>query len=187
MMIIKLFGIISECMIITYFLCKYFGLKHHNYAVVKASLFFIIIAIYDYASGQYISSEFATFGGFFILTFLFSFLFLKGNMLEKIATCALTFILIAAINLPILAISSAITNQYPDAILNSNDKTDVLILDTAGRLHIDEEMMAEVAAVLAFSEKRENCTKNERMDCYYSFFYNIHSDCLIGSFAVDHT
>ena len=130
MMIIKLFGIISECMIITYFLCKYFGLKHHNYAVVKASLFFIIIAIYDYASGEYISSEFATFGGFFILTFLFSFLFLKGNMLEKIATCALTFILIAAINLPILAISSAITNQYPDAILNSNDKTDVLILDT---------------------------------------------------------
>lgn len=50
--------------------------------------------------------------------------------MEKIATCALTFILIASINLPILAISSAITNQYPDAILNSNGKTDVLILDT---------------------------------------------------------
>lgn len=50
--------------------------------------------------------------------------------MEKIATCALTFILIASINLPILAISSAITNQYPDAILSSNGKTDVLILDT---------------------------------------------------------
>ena len=127
---INIFGIISECVIITYFLCKYFGFRYHDYAIVKSSLFFIIIAIYDYASGRYIPSEFVAFWGFFLLTFLFSFIFLKGNVLEKIATCALTFILIASINLPILAISSAITNQYPDAILNSNGKTDVLILDT---------------------------------------------------------
>lgn len=127
---INIFGVISECVIITYFLCKYFGFRYHDYAIVKSSLFFIIIAIYDYASGRYIPSEFVAFWGFFLLTFLFSFIFLKGNVLEKIATCALTFILIASINLPILAISSAITNQYPDAILNSNGKTDVLILDT---------------------------------------------------------
>lgn len=130
MMMINIFGVISECVIITYFLCKYFGFRYHDYAIVKSSLFFIIITIYDYASGKYIPSEFVAFWGFFLLTFLFSFIFLKGNVLEKIATCALTFILIASINLPILAISSAITNQYPDAILNSNGKTDVLILDT---------------------------------------------------------
>ena len=130
MMMINIFGVISECVIITYFLCKYFGFRYHDYAIVKSSLFFLIIAIYDYASGRYIPSEFVAFWGFFLLTFLFSFIFLKGNVLEKIATCALTFILIASINLPILAISSAITNQYPDAILNSNGKTDVLILDT---------------------------------------------------------
>lgn len=130
MMMINIFGVISECVIITYFLCKYFGFRYHDYAIVKSSLFFLIIAIYDYASGRYIPSEFVAFWGFFLLTFLFSFIFLKGNVLEKIATCALTFILIASINLPILAISSAITNQYPDAILSSNGKTDVLILDT---------------------------------------------------------
>ena len=127
---VEIFGIISECAIITYFLCKYFSFKNKDYFVVKAGAFFILLTLYDYYAGKRIESEFLVFAGFLLLSFLFSIIALKGNVFEKLAICSLTFTLIFAVNLPILAISSAITKQYPEVILNSIDKTDILILDT---------------------------------------------------------
>lgn len=130
MLAVQLFGILSECLIITYFLCKYFGYKNPDHSNIKSFCFFVFISIYDYISGKFASSDLIMVLGFVAITFIFAFFMLKGNIFEKIAICALDFILIAAINLPILAVSSAITNQFPDVLLTDLGWKDIYILDT---------------------------------------------------------
>ena len=48
------------------------------------------------------------------------------------------------------------------------DNRDVVILDTAGRLHIDDELMGEVADVFEADESRSNlfgCRRDDRPRC----------------------
>lgn len=127
---VELFGIVSECVILTYLLCKYFGYKHRDHMIVKSLLFCLLLIIYDFISGRLISSQFAVILGFISVTFIISCVLLKGIIPEKLAICSLAFILIAAINLPLLAISSAATKLYPNELLHGDSEVDVLILDT---------------------------------------------------------
>jgi signal recognition particle subunit SRP54 len=60
--------------------------------------------------------------------------------------------------------TSAPTRSRPSATASSAqaDGRDVVILDTAGRLHVDEALMDELAAVRARRSRRTSCSSSTR-------------------------
>lgn len=104
-------AVIAECCMFVHLLVKYFGYRDERFQSLKTILLFLWLSFVDLFGTFYIQKE-----SYFILSvitseIIFSLLFLRGNMLEKIVISILSYILVYFANLPVLFLITHVSEQ----------------------------------------------------------------------------
>ena len=114
--IIEFAAIFVECFMVTRLLIRYFGLRSEKNCVLKWGVLLILLSVNDWIDSFIIENEIILIAGFVAASIPFSFIFLNGNSFEKVVVSAIAYILFCFINLPMLTISSLLSNISPSVI-----------------------------------------------------------------------
>lgn len=109
--VIEASAIVIEAFLALYFNIGYFKFKDTKHKLPKILVMTVILSLWDYFGTAFPKAEFLALTGFIITLFLFSLLYLKRSVFEKIVISIISCTLFALINLPVLYIISFICNQ----------------------------------------------------------------------------
>lgn len=120
--IIEFVAIFVECYFLSRLLVKYFGLRSNNLKYLKYMLIFACLTMVDFIGSFILKNEIFMIAGFVLISMLFSFIFLNGNLLEKIVMSVAAYMLFYFVNIPILTISSFLSDLSPAEISNPKNQ-----------------------------------------------------------------
>lgn len=109
--IIETSAIIIESFLALYFNICYFQLKSNKHYYLKVLNGTVFLSLWDYLGTMIIQEEFLSMIGFATILFVFSILFLKNSIFEKLIIAIITCTLFYLINLPLLYIFSLLFHQ----------------------------------------------------------------------------
>lgn len=122
--IIEMAAIAVECFMVTWFLSSYFPYKAEQYRVLKFFILFVPLFLID-AFGV---NELSFLIGFISCEIIFSVIFQKGRIVDKILISCLLYLLFYFVNLPVLHIFGLITRSTSTELAVAEDYRRIAIL-----------------------------------------------------------
>lgn len=118
--IVEYVAIITECLIATRLFLLYFKLKSDDWKYLKSIILFAPLFITDVIGSFGAANEV-----FFILTcvlseFIFAVIFLQGSIMEKLMISIVNYALLYCINLPVIALMSALSGVSTEQIVSQH-------------------------------------------------------------------
>lgn len=104
--IVEIIAIVAESFLALIFNIGYFGMKDIKHYYLKIIGGTLVLSLWDYFGTMLVKAEFFAMGGFAVILFLFSLLYLKNSAFEKFIIAVISCTLFYLINLPILYIFS---------------------------------------------------------------------------------
>ncbi len=104
--IVEIIAIVAESFLALIFNIGYFGMKDIKHYYLKIIGGTLVLSLWDYFGTMLVKAEFLAMGGFAVILFLFSLLYLKNSAFEKFIIAVISCTLFYLINLPILYIFS---------------------------------------------------------------------------------
>lgn len=126
--VIEFAAIFLECFMISRFLIEYFGLCSNEWKPLKYTLLFSCLSIVDYIGSFVLANEMFMVAGVLISSVMFSFVFLNGNLFEKIVVSITAYILLYFVNIPVLTISSFLSDISPTAISDVSTQNTIRVI-----------------------------------------------------------
>ena len=105
----EILAVVVECMIVTRMLIQYFKFRSDNCRILKWLLLFSLLFATDMAGTFGMANETFLISSCLLIEIVFSAVFLKGNIFEKILISVINYVLVYFINLPVMSAISAIT------------------------------------------------------------------------------
>lgn len=127
-LVIELAAIFVECFMASRLLIKYFGFHSDKNIIFKWITLFLCLSVSNAIGSFIIENEMFLIISFLLIEIIFSISFLKGNLFEKIAISAVSYILFYFVNLPVLTLSSVITDFSASIISDTSSQSVVRIL-----------------------------------------------------------
>ncbi len=125
---VEIAAIIVESFMVTRLLIEYFGFKSNTHVLYKwLGLFFALVAI-DCIGSFVVESEFFLIAGFVLSGIVYTQIFVNGGKFEKVVVSLFSYLLFYVINLPVLALSSFITQMSPEVISDISTQHAVRII-----------------------------------------------------------
>ena len=106
----EILAVVVECMIVTRMLIQYFKFRSENCRILKWILLFSLLFATDVAGTFGAANETFLISSCLLIEIVFSAVFLKGNIFEKILISVINYVLVYFINLPVMSAVSAITD-----------------------------------------------------------------------------
>ena len=106
----EILAVVVECMIVTRMLIPYFKFRSENCRILKWILLFSLLFATDVAGTFGAANETFLISSCLLIEIVFSAVFLKGNIFEKILISVINYVLVYFINLPVMSAVSAITD-----------------------------------------------------------------------------
>lgn len=126
--IVEVAAIVTECIFVSRFLILYFGYNSERLRYVKSAVLFSALVFIDCIGSFVLKNEIILMIGFFTSGAIFAVTCLKGYLFEKIAISAVSYILFYFVNLPVLAISSMLSNVSASEILEPSEQNTARII-----------------------------------------------------------
>lgn len=126
--LIETTAILAEALLVARLMIRYFGYRCEKAKFLKSVLLFSVIFIIDCIGTFAIKSELIFVAGFIFATFLFSIIFLNGQIFEKILISAISYSLIYFVNLPILNIISIISGMTATELAVAQNTSRIICL-----------------------------------------------------------
>lgn len=116
--IVEYAAIIVECLIATRLLLLYFKFKSDNYLYLKSIILFAPLFITDILGSFCITNEVFLISTCLLSEFIFAIFFLQGSVLEKLMISIVNYALLYLINLPVIALMSAVADTSASQIVS---------------------------------------------------------------------
>lgn len=125
---IETIAVLIESVLITRFTILYFSYKESKNRLYKNSLLFFMVFTADTLGTFFIKNELTFMIGIITSMIIFSLLFLKGNVFEKILLSIISYSLIYIINLPVLHLIGLLSGTSATEIIMAYDSSRIACL-----------------------------------------------------------
>lgn len=128
--IVEIIAIVAESFLALIFNIGYFRLKDNKHYYLKIIGGTLALSLWDYFGTMLAKAEFLAMGGFAVILFLFSLLYLKNSTFEKFIIAVISCTLFYLINLPILYIFSYLFSKsaYDMTVATGTERIIILFL-----------------------------------------------------------
>ena len=128
--IVEIIAIVAESFLALIFNIGYFGMKDIKHYYLKIIGGTLVLSLWDYFGTMLVKAEFLAMGGFAVILFLFSLLYLKNSTFEKFIIAVISCTLFYLINLPILYIFSYLFSKsaYDMTVATGTERIIILFL-----------------------------------------------------------
>lgn len=125
---LELTAVLVECFIISRLMIRFFGYKSTNNRWLKSASLFLELSVFDYSFTILLNSDVL-----FIVTLiggctLFSAVFLKGKLFEKVFLSVICYLMFCFINLPVLYIISYVSKVSIGELVVAQDASRIICL-----------------------------------------------------------
>lgn len=153
----EILAVIVECMIVTRMLIQYFKFRSENHCILKWLLLFSLLFATDMTGTFGVANETFLISSCLLIEIVFSAVFLKGSIFEKILISVINYVLVYFVNLPVMAAVGAITGIPMLQLQMSRNAERVICLFLTKILYF-----AVTQFILSFRKKEEyHFSRNE--------------------------
>ena len=153
----EILAVIVECMIVTRMLIQYFKFRSENHCILKLLLLFSLLFATDMTGTFGVANETFLISSCLLIEIVFSAVFLKGSIFEKILISVINYVLVYFVNLPVMAAVGAITGIPMLQLQMSRNAERVICLFLTKILYF-----AVTQFILSFRKKEEyHFSRNE--------------------------
>lgn len=153
----EILAVIVECMIVTRMLIQYFKFRSENHCILKRLLLFSLLFATDMTGTFGVANETFLISSCLLIEIVFSAVFLKGSIFEKILISVINYVLVYFVNLPVMAAVGAITGIPMLQLQMSRNAERVICLFLTKILYF-----AVTQFILSFRKKEEyHFSRNE--------------------------